>query len=76
MVTPRAIDVKQPLAASLVAQPELLHHSQARGVLRADVDLDAVQPGDKERVVDRQGHRSGDDAAARELGMLGPGIRF
>ena len=43
VVAPAVLDVQEPLAHALVAEPELLDDPQRRTVLGADVDLDAVQ---------------------------------
>src|SRR4051795_9835903 len=42
VVAPLPRDVQECLAYALVAEAELFHHPSAGGVLRSDVDLDAV----------------------------------
>src|SRR5699024_12691310 len=46
-----------------VAEAELVDHTQTGGVLRADVDLDAVESEREEAVVDGHRHGDGSDAA-------------
>ena len=55
MVAPRPVDVQVGAPHPLVAEPELVHHPQARGVLRPDVDLQPVQTDPPEAVVGAQG---------------------
>src|SRR6476660_2662751 len=44
VVAPAPVDVEVPLPNPLVPEPQMLHDPQRRPVLRAHVDLDAVQP--------------------------------
>src|SRR5690625_2467928 len=64
VVAPVAVDVEVAPPHALVAEAELGHHPQAGGVLRADVDLQAVQAQLGEAVVAGQRDRRRDDAPA------------
>src|SRR4051794_14169598 len=64
VVTPVTVDVQETPAHALLTEPQLLDDATARGVLRPDVDLDAMQPGVPEAVVGRQGDSSRHDALA------------
>src|SRR5699024_11832128 len=63
LAAPLAVDVHVPRPQTFVEEAELVDHTQTGGVLRTDVDLDAVESQRVEAVVD--GHRHGDvsDAA-------------
>ena len=69
VVAPPVLDVQEPHAQALVAEPELLDDAQRRTVLGADVDLDAVQAQGAEAVVggERDGGRR-DAAPGHVLG--------
>src|SRR5699024_12650876 len=54
---------RSPLPQTFVAEAELVDHTQTGGVLRADVDLDAVESEREEAVVDGHRHGDGSDAA-------------
>src|SRR5699024_5208270 len=64
VVAPLAVDVHVPLPQTFVAEAELVDHTQTGGVLRADVDLDAVESEREEAVVDGHRHGDGSDAAS------------
>src|SRR5487761_2626402 len=51
VVTPVSVDVEEPRSQALVPEAQLLHDPQRRGILRPDVDLDAVEVHGLEAVV-------------------------
>ncbi len=54
MIPPLPVDVQEPRANPLVPQAESLDDGERPDVVEPDVDLDAVQAGGPEGVVDRQ----------------------
>src|SRR5687768_14412321 len=58
VVAPGAVDVQVPRSEADLAQPELLDDPQGVGVLGSDGDLDPVQAGGEEAVVDRHRDRT------------------
>src|SRR3954470_10596297 len=62
VVAPVAVDVQEPPAQPLLAEAQLLDDAAARVVLRADVDLDAMDGRSPEAVVGHQRHRGRHDA--------------
>ena len=67
VVAPVPVDVQEPRREADLADPELLHDPQRVGVLGPDADLDAVQAGRGEAVVDRHRDRPRHHPAAGEV---------